>query len=195
MEGDEVVRELDVMISADLDLLLLQFPLKPVYADPLDIKCARLKPKHKKLELDAKYPPEYYYGSGPNLGFDHNAMQNYTSTAIAQGSCLSAGIVHNNIMHITPVKQVYQMRPSFNTMQTKGETYEAMEEDEPSKLEEMEPENDGLQQIQLQRKESERAMSARVHSYTYIQKQESLEPWKNLEVYEIGSEYAPYNLK
>jgi hypothetical protein len=39
----------------------------------------------------------------------------------------------------------------------------------------------------LKRKESERAQSARVQSFTHLKKQESLEPWINLKVNEIGN--------
>ena len=182
---DEVIREVDIEICPELELYLLQFPLKPVYADPLDVRYARYKPVNKKLELDTKYAPNSFIAS--EFGLENPTLQTFTSSVIAQGTSLAAGVIKDNIMYLTPVKNVLQMRPSFKNLQPKGETYEAMDEDQLAEGGEAETEGDGLQQVQLKRKESERAISARVQSYTYLQKQEEAEPFKKLNVHGIGT--------
>lgn len=178
---DEVIREIDVQICSELELFLLQFSLKPVYDDPSDIKFARFKPSNKKLELDSSYPADAF-DSSTDIPF----LQTFNSSIIAQGTCLGAGVIKDNVMYLTPVKNVFQMRPSFKNLQPKGETYEALDDDQVPEAGDIEADGDGLQQVQLKRKESERAMSARVQSYTYIQKQEANEAWKNLKVHGIG---------
>eukprot|EP01036_Dinobryon_divergens_P030606 gene30606-39876_t len=188
MDENEVIREIEVQITSELELFLLQFPLKPVYADPIDIQFARYKPVNKKLELDAKYPPNAFSASEFDLDDKMPVLQNFSSSVIAQGTCLAAGVINNDVMYLTPIINVLQMRPSFRNLHSKGEKFEAMEDEQNADGQEApEGEEDGLQQVQLKRKESERAISARVHSFTYLQTQEAAESFKNLKVHEIGS--------
>jgi hypothetical protein len=188
MDENEVIREIEVQITSELELYLLQFPLKPVYADPLDIKFARYKQLNKKLELDAKYPPNAFSASEFDLDDKVPVLQNFSSSVIAQGTCLAAGVINNDVMYLTPIKNVLQMRPSFRNFQSKGEKFEAIDDDLNTDGQGGgDAEEDGLQQVQLKRKESERAISARVQSYTYLQKQEAAESFKTLKVHDIGT--------
>ncbi len=183
-DEDEVVREIDVYITENLDLYLTQFPLKPVYADQVDIKTAIFKPNHKKLELTIPYSSEALrafenHGSGAKY-------QKYVSSAVAQNICLGAAVISNNAMHITPIKSVLQLRPSFKNLQTKGETTEEMFDEEKEGNPEADGTADGLQHVQLKRKESDRAQSQRTQSYTFLQSQEESEAWYSLKVNAIG---------
>jgi hypothetical protein len=174
-EDDEVVREIDVFLCSSLSLQLLQFPLVPVYTPPMPIKAAKMKPKHRKMELLIGD-----YLDDPNI-------QTYCSSRVAQEACLAAGIISDNAMHISEIKNVLQMRTSYKKLQEgKGEMIEQMiDDDEKDNSEE---EGEGLQQVQLKRKESERAQASRVNSFAYAVQQENQEDWIELEVHDIGSE-------
>jgi hypothetical protein len=193
VEDDEVLREVDVFLTDDLALQLLQFPLKPIYADSIDISSARFKSTHNKLELEVPVVLPHNYPREQLSAIPKS--QKYHSASVAQDACLGAAIIKDNAMYITPIQNVLQLRPCFKNMQSfRGETVEQMEDD----LVETEyPEGDGesLQQVQLKRKESDRAQSARIQSFAYIQAQEELEPWKELSVYHIGELTFFFNVK
>lgn len=138
-EEDEVIRELDVHISNNLSLSLLQFPLKPVYSDNLiQIKNpSKYKPKHKKLELEIPFPMPIIHHKDEKRNIHSNSNnealnnQTYISTNVALDVCLGAGLIKNNIMYITPIENVYQLRPSFKSLQSfRGETIENLSDDE-----------------------------------------------------------------
>ena len=189
---DEVVREVDVYLTEDLSLYLLQFPLKPVYADSIDISSARIKPQHKKIELDVPLVlPENYPRESLR---DIPKSQKYQSSTVAHDVCLGAAIIKDNNMYITPIQNVLQLRPSFKNMQSfRGEVVEQMDEDQPEgEFGGDGGDGEGMQQVQLKRKESERAQSARIQSFAYIQAQEEQEAWRELEVHPIGTVATVY---
>lgn len=188
MDDDEVIREVDVFVTDSLPLFLLQFPLKPVYADSIDISSGRFKPQHKKLELEVPFAIPDNYPKDNLSGIPKS--QKYQSSKVAQDACLGAGIVKDNEMYITPIQNVLQLRPSFKNMQSfRGEVIEAME-DEQADVEVNEGEAEGLQQVTLKRKESEKAQSTRVQSFAYLQAQEELEPWRDLTIHNIGKHHV-----
>lgn len=164
-DSDEVIRELDVFVTNNLDLHLIQFPLKPVYSDPINAKNARFKPNHKKLEIDITFPgniiPKNEGRSEPP------EFQTFTSSVVAHNTSLAAGIIHDNKFYIVPVADALQLRPSFQNLIQKIETVEDID-DEPLDDDNNNEQGEGLQQVQLKRKESERAQSARVQSYTHL---------------------------
>lgn len=207
-DEDEVIRELDVCLSPDLSLHLLQFPLKPVYSDQLlqVSRTAHFKPINKKLELEVpfcvtktKQQQQQQQGSDDrgkqSEGGQQNRLLKYASSAVGQDANLAAAIIKNNVMYLSPVQSTLQMRPSFKSMQS---FRQEVVEDYP-----MDYENDGaegllaseseaagssgaLQQVQLKRKESEKAQSARIQSFSYMQAQEGQEKWEKLKVHKIG---------
>jgi DNA-directed RNA polymerase-3 subunit RPC5 len=181
---DEVIRELDVFVTDDTPLFLLQFPLKPVYADSIDISSGKFKPKHKKLELDIPFVvPENY--PRENLA-NVPKTQKYQSSVVGLDACLGAGIIKDNAMYITPIQSVLQLRPSFKDMNSfRSEVVEQMDDDVADN-EVQEGEGEGLQQVTLKRKESEKAQSSRVQSFTYLKAQEELEAWRTLTINNIG---------
>lgn len=182
---DEVIREVDVFVTDKLPLFLLQFPLKPVYADSIEITSGKFKPVHKKLELEVPLVlPENYPRESMNSTIPKS--QKYQSSMVAQDACLGAAIIKDNAMYITPIQSVLQLRPSFKNMSSfKGEMIEQMEDDSPE-TEVNESEGGALQQVTLKRKESEKAQSTRVQSFAYLQAKEELEPWKELIINPIG---------
>ncbi|KAJ1428009.1 DNA-directed RNA polymerase III subunit Rpc5 [Ochromonadaceae sp. CCMP2298] len=182
--GDEVIRELDVFLSDDPSLVLLQFPLKPVYADSINVEAARYKPHHKLLELELPFNLPYNYDAETQKNIP--ATQTYSSQVVAHGASLGAAIVKNNAMYITPIDSVLQLRPSFKNLHTLRdmEVVESMPEDDEAYPE---AESEALQQVQLKRKESERAQSARVQSFAYVNALLEQEPWQDLDIHEIGS--------
>lgn len=183
---DEVIREIDVYVVDELELFLTQFPLKPVYAEVPHVSSAKYKPKHHKLELSVPYP--------------HNIQQNFdtfcekethqklVSSEILQSNCLGAAFINNDRMYIAPVQQVLQMRPVMKQshQSMKIEDMDDYSDDEIEGEENVNTKENDVQQIQLKRKESERAQSARLQSYSYIKQQEDLEPWHLMKVYPIG---------
>lgn len=179
--AEEVIREIDVYITEDLNLYLTQFPLKPVYSDPIEVDAALFKPNHKKLELTVPYSPAVLQSFENHRG---PKSQKYSSSTVAQNVCLGAGVIANNALHITPITNVLQMRPSFKNLQSRGETVEDMidVEDEAGN----ESDGDGLEHVQLKRKESEKTQSSRAQSYSYLQSQEDAESWYALQVHDIG---------
>lgn len=188
---DEVVREVDVYVTSELELYLLQFPLKPVYADSIDVTSAKFKPEHKKLELEV--PVTLPSNHHPDVNIRNlPTTQNYTSSVVTQDCCLGAGIVKDGSFFITPIKNVLQLRPSFKNLQSfRGEVVEELKDDETDGPD---AGSDNIQHVQLKRKESERAQSAREQSFAYIQAQEDAESWRLLKVHEIGTHYIHCSL-
>ncbi len=189
LADDEVVREIDVFITEDIDLYLTQFPLKPVYADPIEVKSAIFKPKHKVLELTIPFSDAALRSFESHNNTTKN--QKYTSSAVAQKVCLGAGVISGNALHITPITSVLQLRPSFKNVQTRGEQTEEMFDEEKEEVQDGDGKNgDGLQHVQLKRKESERSQNARTQSYSFLQSQEEQEAWYSLKVHDIGESYS-----
>ena len=62
---------------------------------------------------------------GENL--DDPQCQTYCSSRVAQDTCLAAGVINDNAMHISEVTNVLQMRTSYKKLQEgKGEMIEQM---------------------------------------------------------------------
>jgi hypothetical protein len=86
--GDEIIREMDVYVTdAAIDLYLLQFPLKPVYADAPNVSIARFKPNHKKVELEVPYP-EAMVSDGQIV-----TNQKLNSSLVARNANLAVGVI------------------------------------------------------------------------------------------------------
>lgn len=188
-DDDEVIREVDVYVTNNLDLFVTQFPLKPVYADPIEVKTAKFKPNHVKLELEVPYSNESLSNFENRKYVDMN--QTFSSSTVALNANLGAAIIQINTMYINPITSVLQLKPSFKNLKSR-EIIEQMADDDfiddndEDKRDNVKIEAKNLQQVQMKRKESERAMSARLQSFAYLQQQEELEPWVSLQVYEIG---------
>ena len=195
---DEVIRELDVFVTNDqLRLYLAQFPLKPVYSDPVQVKSTKYKPNHHILELTVPYANNVQQNFDSNM--ENDTTQRYVSQEIVQNNCLATAFISQDVMYISPIDKVLQFRPSLK--QSNGLTkLEAMEmtqdidgyddEEDDAPLSRGKASSSGaaenVQQVQLKRKESERAQSARLQSYSYLKQQEENEPWLAMKTHPIG---------
>mmetsp|Transcript_333 Transcript_333/g.617 ORF Transcript_333/g.617 Transcript_333/m.617 type:complete len:207 (+) Transcript_333:47-667(+) len=180
---DEVVREIDVYMSDMTQLHLLQFPLRPVYAAPPNAKSARFKPKHRKLELNVPYNPAIFAADMPPTG----TSQTLCSSRLDHNTFLAAGVMRDGAIHITPVQEVLQLRPSFDGLAYPTEIIEAMSDEENGEAGHADSKQP-LQQVHMRRKENERSEASRLNSYTYAKTKEENEPWVDLSVHTIDSE-------
>ena len=177
---DDIIRELDVYITdSALDIFLLQFPLRPIYAEPPHIQAARFKPNHKRIEVEIPFN-----SNNPAMGGDHGQInQKFHSATVARGTCLAAAVIRDGAMHMTYLQEVLQLRPSFKSMQTHAwENVESMSDDEREIVKET-----PVEQIQMKRRESESNQSARTQSYAHLQMEEEKEQWHRLQVHPAGN--------
>lgn len=128
-EPDEVIRELDVFVCDTLELYLLQLPLKPCYSDAPEINHARFKPKHRRLEVEGD-----------------ETVPKLLSSPFPKSSNLGVGIIKDNALHITPLKDVMQLRPSFDGLRKDMETVEIMSDDDEDDTKSKQP---ALEQVNL----------------------------------------------
>lgn len=108
--------------------------------------------------------------------------QQYVSSKVAQSTNNYVGVIRDGALHITPVQQVFQMKPSFDSISSKDELVEDMSDDDVEDGEKGQP----LQQVRMRRKENEKAEMSRIHSYSYLKAQELAESWTKLEVFPCG---------
>lgn len=217
-EEDQVIRELDVFVNNDLQLYLGQFPLKPAYADPIAAKTVRFKPKHHKLELSVPYPQSVQNTlakeQANNSIFENSSkgasdfQQKLISSEVPQQNPLMVGFIQNNNFYMCGIDNVLQFRPVMNKAHSllKVEVLESDSDFESAVRNELDYDEDStpngsssntnnpenVKQIQLKRKESERAQSARLQSYSYLKQEEEMEPWVGLKPFPIGIVHLPY---
>ncbi len=196
-EFDEVIREIDVYVTNEsFPLYLAQFPLKPVYADPLNAKSAKFKQQHHHVELHVPYTSQIS-ASFDNSNMQSDNFQKYISHLVTPHNALATGFIAEDTLYLSPVSQTLQFRPSLK--QSNGLTkLEAMEvtqdidayEEEEAAGSGSSHTTENVQQVQLKRKESERAQSARLQSYSHLKQQLEAEPWRGMKVYPIGKYLA-----
>lgn len=184
-QDDEVLRELDIFVTDELQLYLAQYPLKPVYSEPLNVSSAKMKPNCNKIELSVPFPASMQksFDVSPSERF-----QRFQSSEIKPSNPLGAAFIFEDKFIISPISSVQQFRPSMKNAlggASKAETIEMAPDVELDNLEI--DQSDTIQQIQLKRKESERAKATRLQSFSYLKAQEEREPWQNMKIYSIGS--------
>lgn len=191
-EEDECIRELEVFVTGSLlDVYLMQFPLKPEFANPPAISKVRFKKNFKKMEVEIPFESSSSQGRKPVIN------QVFHSATVARNTCLAGMIVHNDAVHLTVFQDILQMRPSFKSKQQPG----SWGKDDVETLSDAEEEKEApVEQIHMKRRETERSQSARAQSYSHIQMLEENEPWLALEPYEMNAytcqtkmEYLVYN--
>jgi DNA-directed RNA polymerase-3 subunit RPC5 len=175
-EDDVVVREMDVYVSDQVDLYLLQYTLRPANAPPLDVKHAQFKPKHKVLEVFAEHDAK------------RTGLLKLASSSVSSKTSLGIAVLSDDAIHITPLQEVLQMRPVFRNLpnsnrgEEQGADGSGTDEDEEQRNSSQRP---VLQQVLLKKKESDRAQSARVQSYSHLIAQEENEAFRKLDTYSI----------
>jgi hypothetical protein len=160
-DGDEIVREIDVVLtrsslssSMHFPLSLLQFPLRPVFAESPHIEECKFKPINKRLRMDIV--------SGP-------ISQLHTSAVVCPNANLCVGVMRSGTLNISPLSDVYQMRPCFDEVDFD------FEEEVGTPLETVEDKVASIQQVHVRPKESDRARATKEQSYTYLKKKEDEE--------------------
>jgi hypothetical protein len=195
-EEDEVIREIDVYVTNEnFPLYLAQFPLKPVYADPINAKSAKFKKNHHHVELQVPYSSQIT-SSFDSSNMQADNFQKYVSHVVTTQNALATGFISEDTLYLSPISQTLQFTPSLK--QSNGMTkleameftqdIEAYEEEEAAAAGTSSANASGetVQQVQLKRKESERAQSARLQSYSYLKQQLEAEPWRGMKVFPIG---------
>lgn len=182
--GDEVIREIDVYSTDnDLNLLLLQFPLRPARIDPPSLSSVNYKPQHKRMEMSIQYPTDISTDRTKYSASDIQDGQRLLSSTVEQSAFLAVGVIRDNGLHLTAVDDILQMRPSFHDVKFSDEVLETMDDEVDVKVEaDVKP----LQQVSLKRKESEKAQMNRKQSYGYIHHMEENEAWVRLQHFDIG---------
>lgn len=185
-EHDEVIREINVYgVDNLLNLYLLQFPLKPIYSEPpKEISNVKFKPKHKILEFEIPYP------NGMNSSIPIATNQKYHSSTIRHETNIGIGVMRNNELHITALDEICQMRPNFQFIRYQNDIEREIDENEDNDemYDGIKQEEPIMTQVQLKRKESERAQTTRIQSYGHLHTQVESEAWKRLEFHDINSE-------
>eukprot|EP01121_Diplochlamys_sp_Union-15-3_P017583 TRINITY_DN6217_c0_g1_i2.p1 TRINITY_DN6217_c0_g1~~TRINITY_DN6217_c0_g1_i2.p1 ORF type:complete len:205 (-),score=38.82 TRINITY_DN6217_c0_g1_i2:1310-1924(-) len=107
-DDDPVVAEISVILSKELDsrLSLLQHPLRPPWRlhDSDKLKEIRLKPKGSILEA------EYYSNWRDESEEDTYGLK---SSSVPLKTNYAIGLFRGDELYLTPLKNVFQMRPSF----------------------------------------------------------------------------------
>ena len=109
LEDDPIVRTLKLYVKRDMNLNLIQFPLRPAYLDEMsmgfaNVKEARMKPKAGIMEMVAEQ--------------GGHAPVKMRSIGVAEDSSLGIGVIKGDSFYITPVDKVLQMRPYFSDIPT-----------------------------------------------------------------------------
>ncbi len=168
----------------NLSLNLLQYPLKPVYGENnFPMTSVKHRPLHSKLEYEVPYP-ENNSSKNTNFGFgedpdDDAEEQQLITASVVPTTNLGICIVKDGALHINPIKTVYQMRPSFRNIKTKGEVIEAP----PAPVEVKEE----RAIVQVKKREGEKPYVARTLTYTQVLLQEEKEPWITLKFNDLTS--------
>ena len=194
-EDDEVVREIDVFISPALSqqLYLLQYPLQHAegsvnIAD--SVTQARIKPRHQALEL--KLPLPEHVRDEPSFTSPNTAMtqRTFQSQTIPVQTHLCLGKMSaDDSLHLVPLNNIRQMRPSFAHLNKSGEPTQEEQEQEEQQAAASEAAKE-KKSLVFQRKESERAAMARKSSYAYKKTSEESEAWQELVINNADSATA-----
>ncbi len=176
-DDDEIVEERDVYVVDNLNLCLLQYPLKPVFGDcEFTMKSVKYKPNNSKLEYDVPNPTSFSkstdFDDDDDFGDGQRAKSQLIAASVVPSSNLGVCILKDGAVHINPIKAVYQMRPSFRNLRGKGEIVETVVA--PVEVKEDRP------IVQLKRREGEKPNTMRSLTYTQVQIREESEAWMNL---------------
>ncbi|KAG2382209.1 hypothetical protein C9374_005411 [Naegleria lovaniensis] len=113
--GDEVIKRFEVYLSHKLSdkLYVLQYPMRPKENNYNlnQLKEVRFKPNHKKMEMEFEVNTRSEH-------FDSDTGQEYSSFSLSSTSVpvkanYAVGILRGNQLHLTPLWNMLQLRPSF----------------------------------------------------------------------------------
>jgi len=208
---DSVIEEFDLILNPEIDqqLFMMQFPLKPVNFDEPIIDSARIRARHKRLELLIKYHPDIFPRTGDQE--TEEAIRNRYPMHLKMTSSEVKKKVERGFLSIDwETKQAFlsnndyvlQMRPCFDDVDQHRDAFaydydgqipvaapqhdiydEGDDEEDDEELgaveEKMEP--------VVHRKETERGYQKRIQRYSYKMEQEFKEAQKILAVHSLQS--------
>eukprot|EP00897_Mesotaenium_endlicherianum_P002455 jgi/Mesen1/2237/ME000152S01322 len=213
VEGDRVVREIEVFLTPRLDpetgLYLLQYPLRPSWRPyGLEERCqearlklqvgneeVRLKPKAGRMEVDlvVDTEAESYNADAPDaLLIKHQTL---ASSKISLLTDYAIGVLRGNQLYLNPVQAVVQLRPSLRHLDEADAAKKSLKgaaggtgEGEEGEGEEGESKEEAVAlQVQIRRHETERQEESRLQSHAYLKALEEAEPWIRVEPSAAGS--------
>ena len=159
---------------------MLQFPLRPAFAGAPNVKGARIKPQNKKIELSVPYDSDIHRNDQKG---DVTRYQKLISSVVNQHTSLGVGVIKDNALHITPIQEVLQIRPSFKELEIRNEeVVEAFNDD--SIVDNSESQK--LQHVQMRRNDSSKTASARQQTFAQVQAREAAEKWHRVKVHQEG---------
>jgi len=128
-EDDPVVAEFDVVLDSnpDLQLHLLQYPLRPCYrpyGDEGELTAVRMQAGRVEMDYQLKQDSGNFAKNG---GKDTSATHTLTGTAVPMMTNYCVGLVKDQVLHLTPVDTAFQVRPSFQYLTAKEKPEERVE--------------------------------------------------------------------
>lgn len=128
-EDDPVVAEFDVVLdsSPDLQLHVLQYPLRPSYrpyGDEGDLVAVRLQAGRVEMDYQLKQDSGNFARNG---GKDSPATHTLAGTAVPMMTNYCVGVVKGQVLHLTPIDTAFQVRPSFQYLTAKEKPEERVE--------------------------------------------------------------------
>lgn len=207
-------------------LYIFQYPLRPSdqKSDKSLIKTSAIKPNNQevKLEMGLKINsvnfdmskaeeiainadgPSGFRNDNDNTIFDNNFMDKQclqSSKSIEDCNKYALATLHSNEIHLTPLKGILQLRPSFPYLDKSDKRNKELEKTEND--EELLEQTDQTKQQQITvkfaRTENERMKKAREKSFNYLCQKSAEEPWCNTKYHHSTSDiaeviYSCYNL-
>lgn len=172
---------------------LLQFPLKPEYAELQRYTTARFKPGACLLELEHMFEKDQHERAENELGRSLPKTQMLRSMEVSQKASLAAGVFREGALHITPVYRCLQLRPTSNGfVQGAEEVYDLDDVDSEGR-----PltaggatASKGLESVTVRRKESDKVLAARKNTYAYKRVTQEAERWSNLQIHFQEDDYS-----
>ncbi|KAL6059011.1 hypothetical protein QOT17_014423 [Balamuthia mandrillaris] len=182
LEDDEVMAEYNVFLSQELSnhLYLLQYPLRPPWRgyDMKQMKEVRYKPQSEKLEMDFRRSKEEMQNHFDETHPNGRKKTTLTSNVVLAKTNYAIGVFRDGQLHITPVRGLFQMRPSFRYI----DEADAQKKKESGEMAlDQEAEQDTKVQVRFKRRETARAKAARERSHHFLKQQEEEEPWATLQ--------------
>nr|CAD7458170.1 unnamed protein product [Timema tahoe] len=213
-EDDPVIKEYPLYLSQMLrdKLFLYQYPLQQHDRgyDESNILKSCIKPQHQEVRLELGIDtrnPNYDTSKGEQFAinvdgsgnkkdgkktdekyFDSNVMDKLvlTSTrAVMNASNYAVAVVHENELHVTALRGLLHLRPSFAYLdksdkraKEEGEDISGGEEEEEAKQ----------VTVKFKRQENDRIKQARERSFGFLSKRSAEEPWYHTEFHATLSE-------
>jgi len=153
--------------------------------DTPDIVAAKFKPRHRKLQI--QLPVTIPSRTDDGEDGDH-PNQTMVSSKLPHKTGMGVAVIRDGAMHITPLSEVLQMRPSFrNIPHNREDMSEGSDSEEDEDRDADRETKPALEQVSMKRKENERWQQARLQSFSYLQAREANEPWQKLQIHAFNS--------